>query len=1094
MPVSLPQIIKRFSENKEHYQKKEIGDWTQGFCRDILESEIFNLKSWDTKVSWNFRYEATVEWEGDRWDDFILNIDGIIVPVEVEKLHNIQKWESQIEGYMKRKNSLYGILTDGYTWKFYTQWYSRKKPTLILTLDELVTSEGQARKDRVFFKKDYYLNSFSSLSALVAQNSDFVLEDFHNDLIRLAEDVKRDFSTAWAFSFWTSDEEQIKGVYSFIIQFILLKIIQDKKGGLDLLGIDAVKTFLEEEKWNKLTQHIFKKLQFLGEFYTSYRNEQEELLKKIREKYTEASVADYDLEALKPFLDLYVFIIKYNFKKTNSDLFWAVYENYLKELYREDNAKKWQVFTPPEIVEFMLDEVGYTTEYIRAKIEEYGVQKIQETLIKWAPLGKSDYTPEEIEKQYFNIPGLSIIDPACWSGTFLYKASGRIANAIEKFSLNSREKWLLAESLIINNIVGFDIEAFPLYLAEMNILITLLWHNIDDTDGKILNRIDKQIRVFSTKDSIAEFANSEESIIDTVIDSLSNLPEFTTSILSKRDEREILKIYMDIRDVDMDHFREMIQVKYLKTVLSPRSPALVKAMIKAKTIEEIRGIFSWSAITDVNETLEKTKFLAEYQKLEKTILPKLNTKITELLTRHEAHRTKFDFVVGNPPYIYADADIKEIFWYDLNNKKYTEIPTKYNSYKEWLDFAYQKPNGTTSKFNLFWYFYYLGHFLMKDWGKMIFITPRSVINKLSMYKVKMFLKKEGSIQKVIDFWVGSLFYSRWINQDIIVWTDSCILMVHKDKNICKETAFLRYTWNSGKITLQDFLALHSKEILSYNDVFSLPIPENQMMFLDYFYDLQIKDKDFHYSIMPWISIWSKKDLSNTKNKGYPIYEQNWYYSLKEDLLRWYDPDENGYEKIRPTCLGILHKKFRVVLNYFNRANLVSYSDYEWIQNWGNWIAIWTNSEDNIKELYYIFGILNSQIIKKYLREEFDNIWSLTSMKLCAVPRISSPTKESLKEHLIVNSEQIINLAKQLQWLKTIWDILDVEKNGMDTKVSWIKQEYEYVSLVDIGGGIGDISFSAPFSKEVMKQIRNENPLMKKLENERDAIVEQLYGL
>jgi 2-polyprenyl-3-methyl-5-hydroxy-6-metoxy-1,4-benzoquinol methylase len=88
----------------------------------------------------------------------------------------------------------------------------------------------------------------------------------------------------------------------------------------------------------------------------------------------------------------------------------------------------------------MLEEVGYTEEYIRSTIESYGVSTIKNTLVQWAPIGKTDYSAEEIEKQYLNIPGLSIIDPACGSGTFLYKAASRIVNAINKIDLTSREK------------------------------------------------------------------------------------------------------------------------------------------------------------------------------------------------------------------------------------------------------------------------------------------------------------------------------------------------------------------------------------------------------------------------------------------------------------------------------------------------------------------------------------------------------------------------------------------------------------------------------------------------------------------------------
>jgi type I restriction-modification system DNA methylase subunit len=198
------------------------------------------------------------------------------------------------------------------------------------------------------------------------------------------------------------------------------------------------------------------------------------------------------------FLDLYHFIYSFDFSAVKQDLFGAVYENYLKELYKDDDTKKGQVFTPPEIVEFMLDEVGYTVDYV------------QQTIIANLPSLK-----DHLEDRSYNIDGLSLIDPACGSGTFLYKSAGRIVNALYNIrkanTISDSEAGKIAELLICNNIVGFDIEPFPLYLAEMNILQSLLFFNVS-ADGSVLNPIDTQIKIFSTDDSIAEFHNLESSM------------------------------------------------------------------------------------------------------------------------------------------------------------------------------------------------------------------------------------------------------------------------------------------------------------------------------------------------------------------------------------------------------------------------------------------------------------------------------------------------------------------------------------------------------------------------------------------------------
>ncbi len=143
-------------------------------------------------------------------------------------------------------------------------------------------------------------------------------------------------------------------------------------------------------------------------------------------------------------------------------------------------------------------------------------------------------------------------------------------------------------------------------------------------------------------------------------------------------------------------------------------------------------------------------------------------------------------------------------------------------------------------------------------------------------------------------------------------------------------------------------------------------------------------------------------------------------------------------------------------------------------------------------MYYIFGLLNSYKIALYLEEEFDNIWSLTALKLCAVPKIDSQLKEDLKNDLINNSAKVIELAKEIQSIKNWRDILDIWLDGLDETVRWIKPGYEYMS--EQIGDVQTLGKWASIEKDVLKFLRETNPWMKLLETERDAIVERLYGL
>jgi hypothetical protein len=113
------------------------------------------------------------------------------------------------------------------------------------------------------------------------------------------------------------------------------------------------------------------------------------------------------------------------------------------------------------------------------------------------------FTPEEIIRRYqTDKDSISVIDPACGSGTFLYSSVNQLIRA---FGTQNEENSKKIEEIVSNNIFGLDIEEFPLYLAEMNIIMRMLPLIVSE---KYNNPIDKKIKVFLTKDSIAEFRDT----------------------------------------------------------------------------------------------------------------------------------------------------------------------------------------------------------------------------------------------------------------------------------------------------------------------------------------------------------------------------------------------------------------------------------------------------------------------------------------------------------------------------------------------------------------------------------------------------------
>jgi len=138
----------------------------------------------------------------------------------------------------------------------------------------------------------------------------------------------------------------------------------------------------------------------------------------------------------------------YNFKDVTNDLLGFTYEAFIDRVARN---QKGHFLTPPSIVEFMLDRIGYNT-------------------------------PASI--------GESVLDPACGSGSFLVHAARRLRQQLHASIPDSdptRRARLFIEQ-VKTKMVGLEVNPFSCYLAELNLFIqvlddlALLWKNGERPD------------------------------------------------------------------------------------------------------------------------------------------------------------------------------------------------------------------------------------------------------------------------------------------------------------------------------------------------------------------------------------------------------------------------------------------------------------------------------------------------------------------------------------------------------------------------------------------------------------------------------------
>lgn len=132
-------------------------------------------------------------------------------------------------------------------------------------------------------------------------------------------------------------------------------------------------------------------------------------------------------------LELLWKLAHYDFRDVDQDIIGHLYAHYATEEHRHHTG---MYYTPPEVVDYILDRVGFR--------------------------GKEVATA-------------TLLDPACGSGTFLVRAARRVLEAFrDKGGKIPEENLAFALKAVAENLVGLDVNPFACYLAEINLLIQVM--------------------------------------------------------------------------------------------------------------------------------------------------------------------------------------------------------------------------------------------------------------------------------------------------------------------------------------------------------------------------------------------------------------------------------------------------------------------------------------------------------------------------------------------------------------------------------------------------------------------------------------------
>lgn len=916
----IDKLKEKWNKNKEDYKSKEVGSGVHSFVKDVfLSNEIFNLKETvrNTKKELTFVHDTEADKNGR--PDFILYIDeNITIVCEVKCYGNIKSGEEQILRYQSGYNKQYGILTDGYEWRFYNGNFYR-----VITINDILEDNKKFITLWNEFKSQeyYYLELFDDKN-----NVSFKVEEekelFFNSITSLIYNFKTKLNLAGYFiNDADKDKKATEISYAYIIQFILYKTLIDNsyidfnndfKDRLDVIsknlksGDASYMNILNNIK--SISSMISAKL------YRPFKKEQEfinEKLESIMSK-PKAMLSDISL-----WLDIILFIRRFDFSNVRNDIFGFVYENYLKELYEDKD--KGQYFTDPDLVDFMLDEMGYTRNNI-SKLDE---------------------------------DKISIIDPSCGAGTFLYNAVSRI---IDAFFDGSESNTKYIEKLINENIFGLDISEFPLYLAEMSILMRMLPIIINE---KYNNPLEKKIQLFKTNDSISEFINTD--IMD-------------NSNIEKENGQYFINYEEDLSLGYNSYIRDEEDLKDLKVSISPP-------------------------------------------------------------------RRRFDYVIGNPPYIgYNECCIQNILFTKLIKEKRMYMS---NIYGVNLNTVPNRIKPYSPKPNLYAFFIALGIGLLKENGKLAYIIPQTLLIANDLDVVRYHIAKFTTIEKIISF-DAKMFIGRGIKQEKPISTSSLIIILINKKPNKNKIKIVNYQGNHTN-NIKKYLNSRNKTVNTIEQNILLERLDNWNFirkniednnFINAYVNNSINISTFRKTLLEnedlvfdgGVKIEENKITKKFSGYTYEIfdYKNNDYKNFNLSSSDIFYP-KNEYIKFLPGSQGIraFSKKYKIIWRTkFN--GIFQFTDRDILLISNQSLIVSSDSEKNI---LLLFSILNNKISKKILEinlkleNETNYLVPIKSIKQYIRIPIITKSNEFIKNEIINKTKKLLNLENI--FMKDIIDFSDI---------------------------------------------------------------------
>jgi len=298
-------------------------------------------------------------------------------------------------------------------------------------------------------------------------------------------------------------------------------------------------------------------------------------------------------------------VLSFSFKDVTSDVLGKLYQEYFDPITRKALG---EFYTPPEIVEYILDRAGY---------------KVGENI----SLGKT------------------IVDPACGSGTFLIKALNRYISEVKERIGRGEITWKMALTDLCDGlaICGLDINPFAVLIAQVNYLLQILPFYREARKEDVLFRI-STIPIFKTNTLRLPLVST--SLADTIFIELPIGAKDKVKFLAPT-RKKLMKMGA-LNLVEASKFLRLIYKAACRAVEQNRPIDEVLATeLEAKTYKLVKS--DSQIMSTINSLCDSLKHLQDHLGDGRL----RNWVGDEFVVGILKSEMMYDFVVCNPPYVTA---------------------------------------------------------------------------------------------------------------------------------------------------------------------------------------------------------------------------------------------------------------------------------------------------------------------------------------------------------------------------------------------------------------------------------------------------------